>query len=425
MRKFWKGVAVFFAVVFAIAFVSTTISAQLLTSIDRRLLNSATYKNALESQQVYGRLSSIIAEQMVASMNYDPCKTNPLVCESAPPGFLDCAKLKLGENQFTALTDGGQALTDADREKIQPCLGQYADAIASAKPEENSGPPAFIKSLDAAQWKTVITKLVPAEELRSTTEDVLDQIFAYFNGQRDSVAIPLTSLKTRLLGPSGVDALMEIVRAQPPCTPQQYQAMQAVLDTGEGEMNLCRPSEENLPQLKDKIRIQLDQYVAIIPDEKAILSPDTGENTGAGPFGGGLSGGMRLAHLIMRLSPDLPLLFLLLITLLVVRSPRSWMRWWGIPFFIAGVLAIGTTMTASAIFDEAWLAVLADHIPPYLSTGLVSLARDLARSIFQTFLGGITLGGVLLILLGLGAVIGSFFVKEEDPPAPTAAPISA
>jgi hypothetical protein len=430
MRKFWSGVAKFLAVIFAIAFVCTAIGALLLTSIDHRLLSSATYKTALARQQVYARLPRILAEQLVTTMNYNPCTANPLACEGASPELLDCAKNKLGDQRYLALTTGGQPFTEDDRVKIQPCLDKYGTNLQPSSGAQQTagtpsgGPPPFMKSLGVAEWETVISKLVPPAELRTTTEDLLDQVFAYLNGQQDTVTISMVSLKNFIRGQNGLDAILEIIRAQAPCTPQELADMQAALNSGQGNMILCRPTDDELGPMKGQIQAQLIQYASQIPNERVILSPATGENSAnPGPLGSGPTGGIRIAHLVMRLSPDLPLLLLLFISLFVVRDPKSWLRWWGIPLFVTGLFSIGISVTASAAFEEVWLLILANRIPPNLSLGLVTLGQDLARAVFQSLFGGVTIGGIILGLLGLGMWIGSFFIKSRsEPEAPAVSP---
>ena len=98
----------------------------------------------------------------------------------------------------------------------------------------------------------------------------------------------------------------------------------------------------------------------------------------------------------MRLSPDLPLLVLLFISLLVVRSPRGWLRWWGIPIFFSGLVALGLVIASTVFFDQAWLAVLANRLPLYLSPALVNLGHDVVQAILHTLLVGVTGSAIIM-----------------------------
>jgi hypothetical protein len=68
--------------------------------------------------------------------------------------------------------------------------------------------------------------------------------------------------------------------------------------------------------------------------------------------------------------------------------------------------------------------MVVNRIPPYLSLGVVTLGHDLARNIIQSFLGGLSGSGILLILLGLGMWTISFFIKGKQP-APPAPPVTS
>jgi hypothetical protein len=424
MGKFWMGVARFFAVLFAIAFVVLAMVSLLLVNIDRGLLNAGTYKNALARQQVYSRVPRILAEQLVMTMNYDPCTTNPLMCEGNSPEFMKCAKTALGEARFATLSTGTQQPGEADKQLIQPCIDKYGTGSQSQDSiVQGGGPPPFMKSLTVSDWETVISTLFLTDKLKAMTENLLDQVFAYLNGQQDTVKVSLVDLKSHINSQAGMDAILEVIRAQPACTPPQIEEMQAALDSGQGEMLLCRPPEDKLAKMVPQIRVQVDTYASQIPDSKIVLSPDSGENSGSGPFGGGLSGGIRMARLIMRLSPDLPLLLLLFVTLLAVRTPKGWLRWWGIPLFFSGLLSLGLAISTTVFFEQAWLAILANRIPPYLSLGLVNLGHDLLRAIFQTLMVGIIGSEIFLLVLGLGMWIGSGFIKRKIKPDTSPAPI--
>ena len=416
MKKFWTGLARVFAVIFAILFVVTMLAAILLYSIDTRLLSARTFKSVLVGQQVYTRMPRIIAEQLTISMVFNVCKENPFLCENLRPEFKECVVQAVGQTRFDALAPGAVIPTTLEKELIQPCVEQFLPKASSNAVE--SGPPEFMKILTVTNWETILTALFPSTELRTMTEDVIDQTFAYINGEQDTVTISLVELKRRFAGQPGLDAMLELIRAQPPCidmetTMESYEMIKSITD-GTPPKVFCRLSEEKLLTVTPNIQVLLTATVAEIPDEKTILSPETGENSRSnGPFGGGLSGGIRAAHMIARFSPEIPLGFLFLVTLLVVRSPKSWLRWWGIPSFFAGLLVVLVAGFSSLLFEKVWLSLLVSRIPSNLSLGLVELVRSLANAVLRKLTIGILTGGLIVGLAGLGLWIGSFFIKVD------------
>ena len=414
MQKLMAGIARFISVVFSIVFVLTATGVILVANIKPHLLNAATYINALTTQQVYTKLPQIIVEQLVASINYDPCQSDPLTCAGESPEFINCARAALGETRYNTLSSNPVRLTEADKQHLQVCLNHYGSSLQSQPGGQNPvgvlAP--FLRTLGVTNLEAMLSQLIPADELQTMTEDTLTQVFAYVNGQQDTAAISLVNLKQRISSPAGIDSLLGIIRAQPPCTLQQIEQLVASLLDSQPGIVLCNPSEQMLKLLGGVIQSQMDAVASEIPDQVVILSPTTGENP-ALP-GGGLIGTIRLVQLILRFAPIVPLFFLLFITLLVIRSPMSWLRWWGIPFFITGLLTFGLAASVSIFFEQAWLSLLVIHLPPILSDGVVTLAHDLLRAMLQPYLGGVYLGAFLVGLPGLGMWIGSAFIKPKN-----------
>jgi hypothetical protein len=354
MHKFWTGVARFFAFLFSILFVLTALLAVVMSNVDRRLLNASTYKNVLSQQQVYGRLPRVIAEQLFMSMN--------------------------GTNSGTE-TSGAQG---------------------------TGGAPPFIKQISVSDWETIVTTLFPPEALKSTTDDLVDRVFAFLNGRQATVDLDLTPFKTRLAGQAGIDSLLALIRAQPACTPNQAADLQAELAAGQPVGSLCRPPEEELNKVIPTIKQDLDRAVNQIPDRTTVEGSQMTPAELAS-----LVNGVRLAHLILRASPDVPLFFLLLISLLAVRTPRGWLLWWGIPFLSTGVFSFLLSALASAAFERIWVNTLANRIPASLSLGAVTLGHDVLRGLVQVFLAGIVLEGIFFCLAGAGMLAGSAFLKPK------------
>jgi hypothetical protein len=413
MHGLLAGITRFVAIVFSIVFTLTATVVILVANINPHLLNPTAYINALATQQVYAKLPQIIIEQLVAAINYDPCQSDPLSCAGKSPEFISCARAALGDTRYETLSLNPVRLTEADKLHLEVCLNHYGASLQSQPGGQNPlGDLApFVRVLGVANLKVMLSQLMPADELQSMTEDTVNQVFAYVNGQQDTAAISLVDLKQRISSPAGMDSLLGIIRDQPPCTLQQIEQLAASLLDSQPGIVLCNPSGQMLTLLGGILQSQLDAVAREIPDQVVILSPTTGENP-ALP-GGGLIGTIRLVQLILRFAAIIPLFFLLIITLLVIRSPKSWLRWWGIPFFITGLLAFGIALSVSIFFEQAWQSLLVTRLPPILSDSVVALAHDLLRAILQPYLGGVFLDAFLIGLPGLGMWIGSAFIQRK------------
>ena len=236
------------------------------------------------------------------------------------------------------------------------------------------------------------------------------------NGNKDKINISLVSVKQQLASPEGLQAVLTLIRSQPACSFQLALTMLAELKAGNGKLVVCSPPDEILNLIAPLIQLIIKNAVAQIPDSQVII-PQWGTNTiNFGPLGIGLTGGIRLARLVMRLSPLAPVLFLIFITLLVVRTIKDWLRWWGIPIFFSGLLSIALAISSMFFFDQAWLGILVNHIPAFLSPGTVNLGHDVVQAILQTLTIGITSIGIIMAVLGLGMWIGSGFIQRRVGP---------
>jgi len=400
MSRFWRGVARFLAVLLSLVFILTAVAAMLLQVADQELLVSSTYKDALISQQAYTRLPRVLAGQLVFSMDYNPCVDDALRCENALADVKDCARTALGDPRYEALASGDGRPTDAERNQLHACVTKYQPDLQSAS-ETTGAIPALIRSIGAPQLENVIVGLLPPEQTKLLADNLLDQLFAYLNGQQDSITLHLVSLKQSLSSPAALKALLDFLRAQPNCTLEQVAQMTLSVLSGKVELVMCRPPDQLIQVVTPVLQSMLTDSVSLIPDDQVISVPAAQASANFGPFGKGPVGGVRLFLTLLRLAPDVPLFFLLLISLLVIRSPRQLLRWWGVPLFFAGLLSVILALVAPSFFERGWLAFLLPRLPASLSLSLVSLLHDLVLAVLQTYLKVTLYAGGAMALLGL------------------------
>jgi len=382
----------------------------------------ACYKQAL-GEEVYTTLADGERPPTEAEfVSLTPCwgyftwHVNPFTLASRE--LKDCLQNSIGRERFDWLAGSGETPTEAEMQEMAPCFAQYG--LPSEVSTNVGGPPPFMANLKPKDWETIIVTLIPPEDLQSTTENVLDQIFAYFNGETDTVTIPLVKIKERLTGPTGTDAVVQLLHAQPPCTEDELAQLAAGMISG--EMVFCSPPDDALEAMTPMIEEQLSALAIQIPDEKVILGSES-FTAGEDP-----RDVIQMARLILRLSPLLPGSMLMLVTLFGVRSLKGWLRWWGIPTFFAGSMALVAGIFTLPGFNWAWDNYVAGRIPPYFSPNLVEMGYDLARYIVHGVTEPITLAGLILSLIGLALWVVSYFVKtkskqnttESPPPEPAA-----
>lgn len=426
MRKFLTVIARIIAGVFAALFVFTALLAILLTTLNGQMFNSKIYKNALVDQNIYGRLPEIVGAAITSSFAYDPCAQNQLACsmDGASPELQACLTTALGSAAYQSIGSGGRLPTSVELQQAQPCLDRYG-AAQNGNPQQGaggSGMPFFLQNLTAADWQAILTILLPPETLKTMTESTLDQFFGYLNGTVGSVSVPMLIFKDRLLGPAGKDLFMQFLNSLQPCNEQDLS--QLILGMSNGGTVLCKPPEDMIPIVTALIPDLLNTIVPMIPDKAFIIkAPAPGApSPGNGPFGADPLSTLRTIRLVMRLSFLVPLVFLLLATLFAVRSYISWMRWWGIPFFITGIIGLGLGLSIVPAFNATWTWLIAPRIPVFLPAVLPQTGLELFRSIIHTLSGWFIVPAVVLCVIGLGAWIGSIIIKDHIKPDQPEAP---
>jgi hypothetical protein len=405
------------AVLLCLAFLVTIVVALLLFNADSMLFSSNVYANALERERIYERLPSLAAEQIYSSMH--PAGEgvtwenggNPL--QYAGPEAQSCAIDALGEAAFRDILGGLRAPTQQEIQEMEAC-GVGATAGGA------EGPPEFFKVLTIDQWASILRTLLPASWLQGQVESALNQAFTILNtpGAPLSITIDMRDFKRRLTGPAGTDAVMQIIRALPPCAPGY------VPDTSNPESMLkCRPSEEALAQMQPNIATALADASGEIPEHLDILEPvRTSGALNVGSYG--LPVGPRqilqIGRWIARLSPILCVGILILMTLLVVRSWRGFLRWWGVPILAAGVCVLLTAIVMWVGLDVV-ISLGRENLPATVSPGVYDTAAGVLVFIAHRY-ALVTGGeGIVLGIVGLVLVILSFFVGRK-PPAPAAIP---
>lgn len=432
MRKFLTFVARFIAAILALFFVITTLLAILLTTINHLMVNAEPVKKALAEQDIYSRLPEIVAAALTDESLKNPCAQNPLACsmDGASPELQTCLTDVLGSAAYEEIGSGSRLPTDQELTLAQPCLDQFGTPAAENPPSSSegsvSGMPPFFQHLKSEDWQAIITILLPAQELRAMTDDVLDQLFAYLNGAADSVFVPLHDLKIRLSGDAGTALIDQLISAQPPCTEQELNQISS--PTPQEGFILCLPTAALYPSLASQLRGQLNSAIASIPEKAYLIKPPSPSslNPAGGPFGASPISTLRTLRWIMRLSPLLPFLLLLGIALFAVRSLKGWLGWWGIPILVSGVIALGLGIFTSPALRVIWNVFIFPRIPPFLPAELVGIVRDILLSIIRTFSGWIILEALILIVCGLAAWIGSAFIRSKsDPGLPAGSPAAA
>ncbi len=402
-----------FAFLCALVFILTAAASVVAVSADLELLSPETYKNALASQQVYPQLPSLVAKQIVLGLNGDPCADNPLRCRNAKPQLITCFHAAVAEAHYRAIAAGVEKLTAAENSRVQACISKIQPDLQVTS-SGSGGVLSFFRHIRGPDLESVIAPLLPPAQMKPLADSFLDQLFAFLNGRQDRITLDLSGIKGALKGPGGLETLLLIIRSQPPCGLDQLQQLLQITLTGQGTLTLCSPAPDLLALLTPFSQTQLDAAVDVMPEEQAFTPVQAGSNRNFGPFGRGTVGAFRLMVTGMRVSLLVPWVFLVLVTLLAVRTVKDLLRWWGFAFLSAGILVILIGLIGPALFEPAWVGLLSGHVPDGLSVGLVGTAHDVVRAVLVPFWQRLDILGAAMAIPGLVMAFASAFVHVRE-----------
>lgn len=291
-----------------------------------------------------------------------------------------------------------QALERQDLYTRMPAI--LADALHTSI-AQNANVDPFLRNLPPAELEAAIADILPSEDLKALADDTLDSLFGYLNNRSDAVSISLLPVKSRLAGPAGEALVMRVLNAQPDCTLEQL--LQMGMGFLSGEIALCKPPAEMMGMVTPMLGSQLQFMATAIPDSVVLVS--AADMT--------VDPRIRLdgARLVMKWSPLLPVLLLVALTALAVRSFTDWLKWWGYPFLAIGGISALAAIIGSPVLGLVIQTVIrsqAGFLPPILTSVLGETVSAVSRQI----LSPVILQGVVLGFVGFGMVITAFLRRK-------------
>ncbi|MBI4770940.1 MAG: hypothetical protein HY784_11175 [Chloroflexi bacterium] len=231
------------------------------------------------------------------------------------------------------------------------------------------------------------TPLLPPDWLKTTTDSFLDQLFAALNATEGpaTITLSLVDLKQRIGGEAGVNAVLTVIHAQPPCTAGEMPT------PGEEftDMPTCRPPDALLESMNPEIQQQLQTLAAQMSDERTITlfappaesePPPPDEGTADGPPDPRTA--FRVLRIVSLLSPLPAVVLLGLIALFAVRGWRDLLAWWGAPLALVGLLVFTLAMSGPPVMEWA-TALVMERVPLGITPSPGHAGYDLVRTVAE------------------------------------------
>ena len=283
--------------------------------------------------------------------------------------------------------------------------------------------------LSDQEWENILMDLIDSQWLQSQSDLVIDQVFELLLISPDPLNTPIeisiSDFKQKVTGPDGVQAIHQIIAAQPPCSLDQLFNLVQIgigMEPSQGSV-LCRPPDYILSEIDPLVESFLSLSVEQLPDTMQFYIPfPVPENSiNENPSASGIPAYLQLLRQVNSVtswSPLLPLTFLLLMTLIIVRSARDFLAWWGATLFTAGLLSL--IISAFLIPLISWIFsnyspmsfANAINIPEFLvNLGIPDLYSQLVNQLRYS----IILPAGLLTGIGFILLVGLYFLPRISP----------
>ncbi len=283
-----------------------------------------------------------------------------------------------------------QALKQEGLYENAPAL--ISGLLANSAQEDSDGLPSFTSLLGKDRLESMIQSLVPPDQLEALMDSILDAVFAFLNGESDSITVSLLPIKQNLTGEAGIRAFTQVLNASPDCTPEQIlQFALGSFSTEEG-LILCNPPEEVMGLVAPLIESQIQNMTRGIPDE---ITLPVGAQSRSRQF---LERVDRIRAL-MQLSLLVPIAFLFLILIFAVRNLNGLLKWWGVPLIITGILSALFALVGSPLI-RLLLDFLFRQGTSEMPAVLLDVMPDMAGSLARQILTPLAIEGIILALIG-------------------------
>ncbi|MBI3738415.1 MAG: hypothetical protein HY258_05155 [Chloroflexi bacterium] len=111
--------------------------------------------------------------------------------------------------------------------------------------------------------------------------------------------------------------------------------------------------------------------------------------------------------------PIIPLIFLLGATLFVVRSLMDWLKWWGWPLLIVGILGVLIGFLSAPLTRLLLPNLLNSRMPTFMPASMVKTTSDLAGSVIYEILKPFGWESLLLAVIGLGMILYAAYTLRK------------
>lgn len=261
----------------------------------------------------------------------------------------------------------------------------------------------LISFLDRDDWRAIKKELLTDEFLTHLVSVTVDGVYGWIDSAErvPQITWDLKPFVERVNSEHGTNAITIAYDNLPPCKQEEiddYLYRLSLVPPGvEILYNLCEfPDPWHEDQFTDYVNA-LFAVVDNVPTEFALTATLAGaaDQSGVGPEA--LKQQLRLIRLLGGVAWALPLVLVLLIVALVVRSLPSLGRWLGAPLLVGGLIALLPALAYRYVITNVLAAGLLSETPDIIRPEVVRVIGRAADAVFQPLL----IQAVVIVLVAL------------------------
>jgi hypothetical protein len=261
---------------------------------------------------------------------------------------------------------------------------------------------AIAVALDPDELRAVSNVLIPPEWLQRQTEQGIDALFAWLNGDSDTLSqnLDLSEVRNRLSGAEGRSVATQIIEDAIPCTPEQIAQLPA---SDQEVMPVCNPPAEFVAPLTAR----LGDFFAEISrglERDQIPLAELLET----PRGSGLRLEVEIIHRAVALLYLLTMSLLAMLVIVRVRSFHGFSRWMSTTGILSGLVALVPLLLVPLATLDSLLSLSSGQHSVLES----SFAAGMYVSVLTQFGGPVLMQAALLIGIGFVLLVLTAIVPQ-------------
>lgn len=262
-------------------------------------------------------------------------------------------------------------------------------------------------------WSQIKAEVLPNQFLETWVAVTIDGLYAWIDSRDPlpQITLDLKPWKDYNRSQHGYQAIQIVYNSLPPC-------QQADIDDFLKRLKAAPPGQEVLYNLytpcmfpdpwrpdqnQDYLR-ERDQIIAIAPDRFFLTQELSRVEKQSGVGAESLKQQVRLIRLAANLSITVPILFLILLVVLALRSQMDLARWLGLPILVGGLLSLLPTLVYQPIVNALLTLGPMSEVPGEVRTEFARAFGVLLAEIFRPMLfesAAILLVGLAIVIVGI------------------------